>query len=82
MYGTACEQVYISIGQHAYPARLFDRHEELHAFDTRVSRLLAQTTMLASYATCDFYVLTRIPTRYCPCIPCDIANLLASSLTQ
>jgi len=48
------------IDQHAYLARFYARHEELHAFDTRVSRLLAQATMLASYVTRDLYVLTCI----------------------
>ena len=42
---TAC------ICQHAYLARFFTRHEELHAFDTRVSKLLTYATMLTSYAT-------------------------------
>ena len=51
------------IGQNAYLARFFARHEELHVFDARVSRLLVHATMLASYAACDLYVLTRIPTR-------------------
>ena len=51
-----------SIGQNAYLARFFLRHKELHAFDARVSRLLTQATMLASYAARDLYVLTRIPT--------------------
>ena len=54
---TAC------IGKNAYLARFFARHEELHAFDARVSRLLAQSTMLASYTARDLYVLTRITTR-------------------
>ena len=53
---TAC------IGQNAYLARFFARHEELHAFDARVSRLLAQATMLSSYAVRDLYILTCIPT--------------------
>ena len=39
------------IGQLAYLARCFARHEELHAFDTRVSRLLVHATMLASRVT-------------------------------
>ena len=53
---TAC------IGQNAYLAKIFARHKELHTFDARVSRLLAHATMLVSYAACDLYVLTRIPT--------------------
>ena len=51
------------IGQNAYLTRFFVRHEELHAFDARVSRLLAHPTMLASYAARDLHVLTHIPTR-------------------
>ena len=39
------------------------RHEELQAFDARVSRLLAHATMLTSYAAHDLYALTCIPTR-------------------
>ena len=66
------------IGRHAYLAKFFARHEELHVFDTSVSRLLAHATMPASYATRDLYVLTRIPTRVI--FPLH-ANLLAS-LTQ
>ena len=46
------------IGQHEYLARFFARHEVSHAFHTQVSRLLMHTTMLASYATRDLYVLT------------------------
>ena len=62
MYGTA-RKFTARIGKNAYLARFFARHEELHAFDARVSRLLAQATMLASYAARDLYILTRIPTR-------------------
>ena len=51
------------IGQNVYLARFFARHEDLHAFDAWVSRLLADTAILASYAAHDLYVLTRIPTR-------------------
>ena len=51
------------IGQNAYLARFFARHEELHVFDARVSRLLAHPTMLASCAARNLHVLTRIPTR-------------------
>ena len=54
---TAC------IGQKTYLTRFFAWHEELHAFDARVSRLLVQETMLASYATRNLYVLIWIPTR-------------------
>ena len=39
-----------SIGQNAYLARFFARHEELHTFDAQMSRLLAYATMLESYA--------------------------------
>ena len=49
------------IGKNAYLARFFARHEELHGFDARVSKLLAQATTFASHAAHDFYVLTRIP---------------------
>ena len=35
----------------------------IHAFDARVSRLLAHPTMLVSYAARDLHVLTHIPTR-------------------
>ena len=38
---------------HWYLARFFVRHEELHAFDAGVSRLLAHETMLESYAARD-----------------------------
>ena len=51
------------IGENAYLARFFARHVRLLAFDARGSRLLAQETMLASYAARDLYVLTRSPTR-------------------
>ena len=67
------------IGQNAYLARFFARHEELHAFDAPVSRLLAQATMLASYAARDLHILTRIPTR--DGFPVHV-NLLASCFTQ
>ena len=70
---TAC------IEQHVYLARFFAMHEELLALDTRVSRLLAHATMLASYATRDLYVLSRIPTRVI--LPLH-TNLLASCFTQ
>ena len=70
---TAC------IGQHAYLARFFAATKSYTRFDMRVSRLLAQATMLASYATLNFYVLTRIPTRVI--LPLH-TNLLASCLTQ
>ena len=67
------------IGKNAYLAKFFARHEELHTFDVRVSRLLAQATMLASYAVCGLYILTCIPTR--DGFPVHI-NLLASCFTQ
>ena len=67
------------IGQNAYLARFFARHEEVHAFDTRVSRLLAHATMLMSYAARDLYVLTRIPTQDRFSV---YANLLTSRFTQ
>ena len=67
------------IGQNAYLTRFFARHKELHAFDTRVSRLLAYATMLASYAARDLYALTRISTR--DRFPVH-ANLLMSHFTQ
>ena len=70
---TAC------IGKHVYLARFFARHEELHVLDARVSRLLAQATMLMSYAARDLYVLTRIPTR--DGLPVHV-NLLASCFMQ
>ena len=41
-------------------ARFFARLKDLHAFDAQVSRLLAQATMLASYAARDLYLLTLI----------------------
>ena len=67
---TAC------IGQHAYLTRFFVRHDKLHAFHTRVSRLLVHETMLTSYAT-----------RTIVCIPTQVrlpvhANLLASCVMQ
>ena len=67
------------IGQQTYLARFFARHKELRAFDTRMSRLLVQATMLTSYATHDLYVLTHIPTRVI--LPLHV-NLLASCLMQ
>ena len=67
------------IGQNAYLAGFFARHEELHAFDVRVSRLLTHATMLASCASCDLYVLTRIPTRDRFCLH---ENLLTIHFTQ
>ena len=67
------------IGQNAYLAGFFARHKELHAFDTRVSRLLTHATMLASCASCDLYILTRIPTRDRFCVH---ENLLMSHFTQ
>ena len=48
------------IGQHMYLARRFVRHDELHAFDTRVSSLHAHATIFASYATHDLYVRTNM----------------------
>ena len=54
-------------------------HVRLLAFDARVSKSLAQETMLASYAARDFYVLTRNPTRDSFSVH---ANLLASHFTQ
>ena len=63
MYSTACEQVYSMHRSARLPWKIFARYEELHAFDTRVSRLLTHATMLASYATQDFYVLTCLPTQ-------------------
>ena len=51
------------IEQHAYLARFFAWHDELQGFHARVSRYIAHATMLVSYATCDLYALTRIPTR-------------------
>ena len=50
------------IGQHAYIARLFARHEELHTFDTRASRLLAHTTILTSYVCYMRFVRTNTHT--------------------
>ena len=50
------------IGQNVYLARFFARHEELHAFDAQVSRLLVKATVFTSYAARDLYILTRIPT--------------------
>ena len=41
------------IGKNAYLARFFARHVRLLAFDARVSKSLAQETMLASYAARD-----------------------------
>ena len=49
------------IGKNAYLARIFARHVRLLAFDARVSKSLAQETMLASYAARDLYVLTHNP---------------------
>ena len=42
------------IGENAYLARIFARHVRLLAFDARVSKSLAQETMLASYAARDY----------------------------
>ena len=66
-------------GQHAFLARSFAGHEKLHAFDTRVSRLLVHAIMLASYATCDLYVLTHIPMQDRLAVH---ANLLTSRAMQ
>ena len=68
-----------ALEKNAYLARYFARHEELHAFDARVSRLLAQETMLVSYAARDLYVLTRIPIR--DGFPVHV-NLLANCFMQ
>ena len=62
-YRTARKQVYSTHWKKCVPRKIFARHEELHTFDARVSRLLVQATMLASYAACDLYVLTRITTQ-------------------
>ena len=51
------------IGKNTYLTRFFARHEELHTFDARVSRLLVQATILASYAARNLYILTCIPTQ-------------------
>ena len=67
------------IDQNAYLRRFVARHEELHALDARVSRLLAHATMLACYAARDLYLLTRIPTR--DGFPVHV-NLLASRFMQ
>ena len=69
------------IGKNAYLTRFFARHEELHAFDARVSRLLAQihVTILVSYAARYLYVLTRFPTR--DGFPMHV-NLLVSCFMQ
>ena len=67
------------IGKNAYLARFFARHVGLLAFDARVSRLLVQETMLASYAARDLYVLTRSPTQDGFSVH---ENLLASHFTQ
>ena len=64
------------IGKNAYLARIFARHVRLLAFDARVSKSLAQETMLAA---CDLYVLTRNPTRDSFSVH---ENLLASHFTQ
>ena len=69
----------VRIDQHACLTRFFARHDELHAFHTRVSRLLAHATVLVSYTTCDFYVLAHIPKRIT--LPMH-ANLLASYVTH
>ena len=66
------------IGKNVHLARFFARHEELHVFDARVSKLLTQAIMLASYAACDLDVLKRIPTR--DGFPVHV-NLLASCFT-
>ena len=66
------------IGQNAYLARFFARHEKLHMFDAQVSRLLIHATMLESYAAHDLYRLTRIPTR--DRFPVHV-NLLASHIS-
>ena len=70
---TAC------IGKNAYLAIFFARHVRLLAFDARVSKLLAQETMFASYAERDLYDLTRNPTRDSFSVH---ENLLASHFTQ
>ena len=67
------------IGKNAYLARNFARHVRLLAFDARVSKSLAQDTMLASYAARDLYVLTCNPTRDGFSVH---ENLLASHFTQ
>ena len=67
------------IGQNAYLAKFFARHEESHKFDAQVSRLLVHATMLASYAARDLYVLTHISTR--DRFPA-YANLLTSRFMQ
>ena len=67
------------IGKNAYLARIFARHEELHAFDAQVSRLFEQITMLTSYAARDLYVLVCIPTR--DGFPMHV-NLLTSCFMQ
>ena len=79
IYGTARKQVYSTHWTKRVPRKSFARHEELHAFDARVSRLLAQASMLASYAARDLDVLTHIPTR--DGFPMHV-NLLASRFTQ
>ena len=64
MHGTCTVQLASKftarIGKNAYFARFFARHTRLLAFDARVSRSLAQETILASYAARDLYVLTRV----------------------
>ena len=64
------------IGNNAYLIRFF---AELHAFDVRVSRLLAQATMFTSYAARNLYILTCIPTR--DGFPMHV-NFLASCFMQ
>ena len=72
-YGTA------SLQHALYLSKFFVRHDELHAFHMRMSRLLAHATMLVSYATHDLYVVTCIPMRVR--LPVH-TNLLASCVTQ
>ena len=67
------------IGKNAYLAIIFARQVRLLAFDARMSKSLAQETMLASYAARDLYVLTRNPTRDNFSVH---ENLLASHFTQ
>ena len=79
VYGTAREQVYSTHWSKRVPHKIFARHEELHAFDARVSRLLVHAAMLTSYAACDLYVLARIPTQ--ERFPVHV-NLLTSHFMQ
>ena len=76
IYGTAREQVYSTHWKKRVPCKIFC---EARRVDARVSRLLAQATMFASYAARDLYVLTRITTQNGFPVP---VNLLASCFTQ